>query len=91
VDDMELQRAKNQLKSTVMMQLENNFVMCEDVGRLFLLYNEYKGDTARRIDECTKEDVQRVAQKMLGSKLSLSATGETYSLPRYEEISALLK
>jgi processing peptidase subunit alpha len=91
VDDIELQRAKNQLKSTVMMQLENNFVMCEDVGRLFLLYNEYKGDTARRIDECTKEDVQRVAQKMLGSKLSLSATGETYSLPRYEEIAALLK
>ena len=38
VADEELSRAKNQLKSQVLMSLESRFTMCEDLGRQLLTY-----------------------------------------------------
>jgi len=41
VSNEELMRAKNMLKSMMMMQLESRLVLCEDIARQFATYGRY--------------------------------------------------
>lgn len=86
----ELSRAKNQLKSTLLMQLESRTVKMEDMGRQMLTFGKVTSakELAAQIDAVTAEDLQRVAQAMLKTKPSLSAHGDLTNLPRYDEIAA---
>ncbi|VDI17647.1 Hypothetical predicted protein [Mytilus galloprovincialis] len=88
VDKIELQRAKTQLQSMLLMNLESRPVIFEDVGRQVLSSGhrkqpEYFYDL---IGKVTPQDIQRVAERMLTSKLSLSALGSLSNLPDYENI-----
>lgn len=88
VDKTELQRAKTQLQSMLLMNLESRPVIFEDVGRQVLTSGhrkqpEYFYDL---IGKVTPQDIQRVAERMLTSKLSLSALGSLANLPDYENI-----
>jgi len=60
VDEAELSRARNQLASAVMMNLELRGVLCEDIGRQFLTSDERipPADLLARIHAVTAEDIQ---------------------------------
>uniref|UniRef100_A0A8D3ADM2 Mitochondrial-processing peptidase subunit alpha n=1 Tax=Scophthalmus maximus TaxID=52904 RepID=A0A8D3ADM2_SCOMX len=68
--EMELERAKTQLKSMLMMNLESRPVIFEDVGRQVLSTGKRKlpHELCHLISNVTASDIKRVSTKMLRSK-----------------------
>uniref|UniRef100_A0A672NJR5 Mitochondrial-processing peptidase subunit alpha n=1 Tax=Sinocyclocheilus grahami TaxID=75366 RepID=A0A672NJR5_SINGR len=89
---MELERAKTQLKSMLMMNLESRPVIFEDVGRQVLATGKRKlpHELCELISNVTASDVKRVTMKMLRSKPAVAALGDLSELPSYEDIQAAL-
>lgn len=84
----ELRRAKTQLQSMLLMNLEARPVVFEDVGRQVLangkrLQPQHYYDL---IEKITAADIVRVARRMLQTKPSVAALGNISQLPRYEDI-----
>ncbi|KAG1927943.1 mitochondrial-processing peptidase subunit alpha [Pimephales promelas] len=90
--DMELERAKTQLKSMLMMNLESRPVVFEDVGRQVLATGKRKlpHELCELISNVTASDIKRVTAKMLRSKPAVAALGDLTELPSYEDIQAAL-
>ena len=68
----ELDRAKNQLKSNLLMSLESQLVQMEDMGRQALAYGKRMDvlEMCARIDLVTQSDVIRVGRRVfLGEKI----------------------
>lgn len=89
VSDEELDRAKNMLKSMMMMQLESRLVLCEDIARQFATYGEREAPAVvcDKIDAVQKQDIRAVAQRMLSSQPAVGAVGHDLSkMPTYEDI-----
>jgi processing peptidase subunit alpha len=85
----ELQRAKNMLKSSMMMQLESRLVQCEDIARQLATYGarDAPAVVCAKVDAVTAEDVMKVAQLMLAKPPSVGAVGHDLThLPPYEKI-----
>lgn len=88
----ELSRAKRQLQSMLMMNLESRPVMFEDIGRQ-VLANDHRKPPKYYFDEIekiTSDDVVRVASRMLSCKPSVAALGSLKHMPRYEDIQAAM-
>uniref|UniRef100_A0A667YBB3 Mitochondrial-processing peptidase subunit alpha n=1 Tax=Myripristis murdjan TaxID=586833 RepID=A0A667YBB3_9TELE len=90
--EMELERAKTQLKSMLMMNLESRPVIFEDVGRQVLSTGKRKlpHELCTLISNVTASDIKRVTTKMLRSKPAVAALGDLTELPSYEHIQAAL-
>uniref|UniRef100_A0A671RGE5 Mitochondrial-processing peptidase subunit alpha n=1 Tax=Sinocyclocheilus anshuiensis TaxID=1608454 RepID=A0A671RGE5_9TELE len=90
--EMELERAKTQLKSMLMMNLESRPVIFEDVGRQVLATGKRKlpHELCELISNVTASDIKRVTMKMLRSKPAVAALGDLSELPSYEDIQAAL-
>uniref|UniRef100_A0A7N6A792 Mitochondrial-processing peptidase subunit alpha n=1 Tax=Anabas testudineus TaxID=64144 RepID=A0A7N6A792_ANATE len=90
--EMELERAKTQLKSMLMMNLESRPVIFEDVGRQVLSTGKRKlpHELCDLISKVTASDIKRVTAKMLRSKPAVAALGDLTELPSYEHIQAAL-
>ncbi|ROL42547.1 Mitochondrial-processing peptidase subunit alpha [Anabarilius grahami] len=90
--EMELERAKTQLKSMLMMNLESRPVIFEDVGRQVLATGKRKlpHELCDLISNVTASDIKRVTTKMLRSKPAVAALGDLTELPSYEDIQAAL-
>jgi processing peptidase subunit alpha len=89
VSNEELSRAKNMLKSMMMMQLESRLVLCEDIARQFVTFGkrDTPGDVSEKIDAVTVENIQELATNMLKSPPSIGCVGEDLSkLPTYKQI-----
>eukprot|EP00842_Homolaphlyctis_polyrhiza_P003964 jgi/Hompol1/4569/HPOL_003710-RA len=67
IQESELSRAKNQLKSNLLMSLESKLVELEDVGRQIQAYSRRLDvlEMCRRIDMLTTEDIVRVARRVI--------------------------
>jgi len=93
VGEVELQRAKNQLKSAVFMQLESRSLLLDDMGRQLLTYNKVQTpqEIGKLIDQVSQGDIVRVAEKMLQTNPSVAAAGDLSHLPRYDNIVNKLK
>ncbi|KAF1795682.1 Peptidase M16, N-terminal [Phytophthora cactorum] len=67
VDAIELARAKNQLKSSVLMNLESRMILYEDIGRQLLTYGERETpeSVCAKIDQVTAADIQRVVKEAM--------------------------
>jgi processing peptidase subunit alpha len=93
IDAVELSRAKNQLRSAIYMQLESRALKLEDTGRQVITYG--KVQTAQElsavIESVTVADLQRVAAALLKTPVTIAATGDLTSLPRYEQIQRAFK
>ncbi|KAH7640275.1 hypothetical protein DERF_004789 [Dermatophagoides farinae] len=89
----ELKRAKNQLKSMLLMNLEARPVMFEDIGRQVLSSGERRQPQfyIDRIDRVTEDDLVRVARDMLKTRASIAALGNLNQLPTIEEIESALQ
>lgn len=87
----ELSRAKNQLKSAILMGLESRPLMLESfaqqlAGDSFIPAKEL----CKRIDETGEDELNRVARELCdGAQLSVAAYGQIESVPSYEEIKSL--
>ncbi|XP_036162727.1 mitochondrial-processing peptidase subunit alpha isoform X4 [Myotis myotis] len=101
VDVVELERAKTQLMSMLMMNLEARPVIFEDVGRQVLATRSRKlpHELCALIrlpvpvpvpGDVRPEDIRRVASKMLRGKPAVAALGDLSDLPSYEHIQAAL-
>ncbi|KAI1904770.1 hypothetical protein AGOR_G00009110 [Albula goreensis] len=90
--EMELERAKTQLKSMLMMNLESRPVIFEDVGRQVLATGKRKlpHELCDLISNVTASDIKRVTTKMLRSKPAVAALGDLTELPSYEHIQTAL-
>ncbi|KAH7886066.1 Metalloenzyme, LuxS/M16 peptidase-like protein [Phlebopus sp. FC_14] len=76
VPEVELERAKNQLKSSLMMALESRAVEVEDLGRQILVHGRKipVTDMTAAIDKVTPETVRRVATRIFGPQSGSKAT-----------------
>ena len=65
----DLARARNMLKSSVLMNLESRGVLFEDIGRQLLTYGfrEHPVDVCAKIDAVTAEDIMRVGRRAIAS------------------------
>jgi processing peptidase subunit alpha len=88
----ELNRAKTQLQSMLLMNLESRPIVFEDVGRQ-VLANRRRLPAQHyyeQIGKITVDDLERVARRMLRSKPSVAALGNLSKLPAYEDIQSAL-
>lgn len=85
---VELNRAKKQLQSMLLMNLESRPVVFEDVARQVLTSGTRKDPNfyIDAIGNVEEEDIQRVAKRMLKSKPSVAALGTLKKLPMYSDI-----
>ncbi|KAJ8377621.1 hypothetical protein AAFF_G00255300 [Aldrovandia affinis] len=90
--EMELERAKTQLKSMLMMNLESRPVIFEDVGRQVLATGKRKlpHELCELISDVTASDIKKVTAKMLRSKPAVAALGDLTEMPTYEHIQTAL-
>lgn len=90
ITDEELSRAKNMLRSDVMMNLEHRSVIVEDTARQILCYGEREtpGATCDKIAAVTKADIAAAAKAALGSAPTVTAYGDVSAMPSYESFAA---
>lgn len=92
ITDEELARAKNQLKSTILMNLEVRANRAEDMARHVALYGNYNpAAVLSSIESVTAADVERVATEMLKSPISSASYGQTSAIPRYDLLQKAFK
>ncbi|KDR08018.1 mitochondrial-processing peptidase subunit alpha [Zootermopsis nevadensis] len=86
----ELQRAKRQLQSMLLMNLEARPVVFEDIARQVLATGHRKRPEhfIKAIEDVTAEDIHRVARQLLKSQPSIAARGDIHKLPSMADIQA---
>ena len=89
ISDVELSRAKNQLKSSLLMNLESRPILFEDIGRQVLTYGARTpaSELVQQIESVTAADLNKVASKLLKTPPSIVVYGDTTCVPRYDVIS----
>ncbi|XP_075241411.1 mitochondrial-processing peptidase subunit alpha-like [Convolutriloba macropyga] len=88
IDSEELERAKNQLKAMMFANLEAKPVQMEDIARQILSqgFKREPSDICDMIDSVTKQDIVRVAEKLIGSKISVAALGQVGEVPSQRDM-----
>ncbi|KAI9827823.1 MAG: Mitochondrial-processing peptidase subunit alpha [Thelocarpon impressellum] len=73
----EVERAKNQLRSSLLMNLESRMVELEDLGRQVQVHGRKVGvkEMCRKIDELTVPDLRRVARLVMAGLVSNAGAG----------------
>ena len=89
VTSEEVDRARAQLKSSLLMSLESSSSRCERLGRQMLIFNRSIPieEMVAEIDAITAEDVVRTAVRIIrGSRPSLAALGPVSGLESYDRL-----
>lgn len=73
----EVNRAKNQLRSSLLMNLESRMVELEDLGRQVQVHGRKVGvrEMCRKIEELTVQDLRRVARLVVGGMVQNPGNG----------------
>ena len=81
VTPVELCRAKNMLRSQLMMQLESRLVVCEDIARQYATYGKRESPehTCALIDKVSAADIGNLVRNMLTQPPSVVCIGEDVS------------
>ena len=74
---VEVNRAKNQLRSSLLMNLESRMVELEDLGRQVQVHGRKVGvkEMCRKIDALTVQDLRRVARLVVGGNVQNAGGG----------------
>lgn len=89
VDEGLLAEAKNQLKMSVLSQLDGSTVICEDIGRQVLTFGRrmHPTESVARIDAVDANAVKNCANRFFYDRChALAAVGPIYELPEYDWI-----
>mmetsp|Transcript_61749 Transcript_61749/g.147317 ORF Transcript_61749/g.147317 Transcript_61749/m.147317 type:complete len:530 (-) Transcript_61749:126-1715(-) len=88
----ELSSAKGMLKGKLLRQVDDNFTLMQDIGTQVLLSGRYATvqDFAKAIDAVSADQVAAAAKKLLSSKPTVVAYGDTHAVPHYSKIEAAL-
>ncbi|XP_028410998.1 mitochondrial-processing peptidase subunit alpha-like [Dendronephthya gigantea] len=91
-NDVEVSRAKKQLQSMLMMNLESRIVMFEDIGRQILGLGERHSaqELYEKIESVTIKDMERISERLLTSKPALAAYGDLNKLPSFKDVEKAL-
>ncbi|MQM08108.1 hypothetical protein Taro_040955, partial [Colocasia esculenta] len=90
VTEIEFQRAKNAVKSAILVNLESRMIIAEDIGRQLLTYGHRKPQYfLQLLDDLTLDDLTTVAQRILSTKLTMACLGDVDRVPSYEAVSQL--
>ncbi|VDD83266.1 unnamed protein product [Mesocestoides corti] len=84
----ELQRAKNQLESMLLMNLEMNPVAFEDIARQVLASGEWKPPSywVEKINAVTADDLHDLLARMFKSPITMVGYGRMDKWPKYQDI-----
>ncbi|KAG6723489.1 hypothetical protein I3842_03G210700 [Carya illinoinensis] len=90
VDQVQLDRAKQSMKSAILINLESRILASEDMGRQFLIYGERKpvDHFLKAVDQVTAKDIASIAQKLLSSPLTMASYGDVINVPSYDSVSS---
>jgi len=93
IKERELDGAKAVLKGKMLRQVDDDARMMQDIGQQVLLARGYGSPEvfAKLIDGVTMSQVTTVAKKLLSSKPTVAAFGDTHAVPHYEAVVAALK
>ncbi len=93
VSNKELERAKNQMKASIAMTLENPSSICELIARQMLIFGRTLSvsDIIEKIDSTTKEQVRDIAARIFSSNLSYAAVGAIKNIEDYENVQKRLR
>ncbi|KAM8929022.1 mitochondrial-processing peptidase subunit beta [Lycaon pictus] len=89
ITESEVARAKNLLKTNMLLQLDGSTPICEDIGRQMLCYNRRIPipELEARIDAVNAETIQEVCTKYIYDKSpALAAVGPIEQLPDFNQI-----
>lgn len=77
ISDQELSRAKNQLASAMMMNLETRDILSDDIGRQVVVSGQRADprELLRRIQAVTASDLKRVVEQTLSQRPSVAVLG----------------
>ncbi|XP_050069783.1 mitochondrial-processing peptidase subunit beta-like [Anopheles maculipalpis] len=91
ITEGEVERAKNLLKTNMLMHLNGTTPICEDIGRQMLCYNRRipLHELEQRIDSVTAQNVRDVGMKYIYDRCpAVAAVGPVENLPDYMRIRA---
>mmetsp|Transcript_2380 Transcript_2380/g.2763 ORF Transcript_2380/g.2763 Transcript_2380/m.2763 type:complete len:447 (+) Transcript_2380:56-1396(+) len=93
VSQEELARAKAMLKGKLLRQSDDAATLMQDLGNQVLLSGKYgsPSDFVKIIDSVTESQVAAAARKLLASKPTIAAYGDTHSVPHYSKVEEALK
>jgi len=88
ISNEELGRAKTQLKSMLLMNLESRPVIFEDCARQVLSMGHRRKPEyfINLIDQVTRDDLNRIGRNMLDSKAAVAAIGSLKKMPAFSDI-----
>lgn len=92
ISEEELTKAKAQLKGNLSRQVDSTHALMSDIGTQVLLSGKYgsASDMSALIDGISASDVTSAAQKLLASKPTVVAVGDTHAVPHISAIAASL-
>lgn len=92
IDEEEIDRAKAQIKSSLLMSLENTSSRAEQLARQVSVYDRVIPieEAVKKIQSVSEEDLIRVAKRFLASPLTLAAVGPIGNLESFDKIKARL-
>ncbi len=84
----ELDRARAQLKSSLLMSLESTGSRCEQLARQLQVFGRLipTAETVAKINAVTLDDVRRAAARLFRGKPTLTALGPVTHIPRLGEV-----
>lgn len=90
----ELERAKMQIKASLLMQMESNFARANHIGTCISRYNKLitKEEIIQNIANVSIKDINDFANTLfVNQKITLASIGEIKNIPNYERVQALLE
>ncbi len=93
VSDKELQRAKTQLKASMLMALESSSSTSEVFARQFLIHNRIipTSEIIAHVDAVTKEDIKKAARMLFSSEPTYTLLGNLQKYPDYNDLKKQLQ
>jgi processing peptidase subunit beta len=94
VGEAEVERAKSQLKASILLSLDGTTAVAEDVGRQLITTGRRMapGEIERKIDAISSKDVMDFANRKLWDQdIAISAVGQIEGLFDYQRLRNTMK
>ncbi|MBI3443899.1 MAG: insulinase family protein [Magnetospirillum sp.] len=93
INEPEIQRARAQLKASILMSLESTTSRCEQLARQVVVYGRPipVAEVVAKVEAITAEDCCRVAKRLFAGTPTFAAIGPLAKVESFEQVAARLK